>query len=114
MWRVYAAWMEGAVDADIEAIKDAMQARHNTNGPSPAEWVAATSRVKRARNTVFRIHAKTTQWIRRARRRRRFHLALDLPLAVGAGQPSPGIYWEMTGGADGTRTRDPRRDRPVF
>jgi hypothetical protein len=25
MWRVYSAWMEGAVDSDIEAIKSAMQ-----------------------------------------------------------------------------------------
>jgi hypothetical protein len=26
MWRVYSAWMDGATDADIEAIKAAMQA----------------------------------------------------------------------------------------
>ena len=32
--------------------------------------------------------------------------------------PEGGIIWEekliINGGADGTRTRDPRRDRPVF
>jgi hypothetical protein len=25
-----------------------------------------------------------------------------------------GFAWKGLGGADGTRTRDPRRDRPVF
>jgi integrase len=107
MWRVYAAWMQGAVDADIETIKCAMQAQDNMNGPSPAQRVAAASGVRRARRAVPRMDANTKQRIRRGRRRTRLHLALDLPLAAGGAQLSPGIYWEITGGADRTRTENP-------
>jgi hypothetical protein len=96
MWRVYAAWMDGAVEADIEAIRCAMEAQFNTQAPPPAEKVALASRVRRARRAVRP---------RRGRRRTRAYLPLDLPVAVGDYRPSPGFYWEITGGADGTRTR---------
>ena len=35
MWRVYSAWMEGAVDSDIEAIHSARQLPVTHRGPRP-------------------------------------------------------------------------------
>lgn len=35
MWRVYSAWMEGAVDSDIEAIRSARQLQVTTREPAP-------------------------------------------------------------------------------
>jgi hypothetical protein len=40
--------------------------------------------------------------------------ATNLPPAGGWGRLSWRKHSQRTGGADGTRTRDPRRDRPVF
>jgi hypothetical protein len=35
MWRVYSAWMEGAVDSDIEAIQSARQLPSTQREPTP-------------------------------------------------------------------------------
>ena len=89
MFDRYGTWMEGASEADIEATRCALEAdstagRINVNPIAPPEAPG---------------------------------FATTMPLEKGWGR----LSWrkvkhfnQLTGGADGTRTRDPRRDRPVF
>ena len=88
MLSTYARWTEGATEADIATIKRAME-----HSPVPA-CTTAPSNTLGAPGTATRV-----------------------PLEGGWGR----LSWRkakqfrgLTGGADGTRTRDPRRDRPVF
>jgi len=114
MWRNYSAWMDGAKHTDIHAIKAAMQTPFALEAPSTRKRVMARMR-RRSVISQSRLASASSQLGLRVRRwRPRAHLALDWALAVGAEHLSYGFCWQITGGADGTRTRDPRRDRPVF
>ena len=88
MLSTYARWTEGATEADVATIKRAMEHSPDpvcTTGPSNTLGAPGT--------------------------------ATRLPLEGGWGRLSwrkARYFRDLTGGADGTRTRDPRRDRPVF
>jgi integrase len=91
MLSMYGAWIEGSTEADIEAIKRSMQA-----AAMGAEIYGAGPPA-----APINPHGGATK----------------VPLDRGWGR----LSWRKTkhfnkinGGADGTRTRDPRRDRPVF
>ena len=105
MWRVYAAWMEGARDTDIGAIQAAMQSPFGVQAPPPRKRVTAAFRRRSGVPRAPGFALTSRRVLRRGWRRGRAHLALDLALAVGAEAISYGKYWKITGGADGTRTR---------
>jgi len=91
MYSRYGVWIEGANQADIEIIKTSMAAE-----PSGA-------RVERLQLPSYPLPSPD--------------LVTTRSLHEGWGR----LSWRkvkhfngLTGGADGTRTRDPRRDRPVF
>src|SRR5690606_11836104 len=94
----YAAWTEGATETDVEAIRRALE---------------------RSRERMFREHSsprrapavpRICHWIATRTRAGRN------PPSVGPPEPAEDQAFRLAkdGGADGTRTRDPRRDRPVF
>jgi hypothetical protein len=91
MYERYGTWIEGATEADVESIK-----RSTAAEPSglKLEELGLPSYPLPSPNLVT-----------------------SRSLAEGWGR----LSWRkvkhfnsLTGGADGTRTRDPRRDRPVF
>ncbi len=91
MLTMYGAWIEGSTEADIDAIKRSMQA-------------SATA------EEIYGAEPPQPPLNPRAG-------ATKVPLEGPWGR----LSWRKTkhfnkiiGGADGTRTRDPRRDRPVF
>ena len=99
MLTTYAAWAEGANETDGEAIRRAME-----RSPERACTVsiAAPDRPLQSPGFATRLpleperEEEPRQWGRLSWRKiKHFGLAKN-------------------GGADGTRTRDPRRDRPVF
>jgi integrase len=99
MLTTYAAWTEGATETDVEAIRRAME-----RSPERACTVsiAAPDRPLQSPGFATRLpleperEEEPRQWGRLSWRKiKHFGLAKN-------------------GGADGTRTRDPRRDRPVF
>jgi hypothetical protein len=92
MLGTYAAWTKGVIDADLAAIKCAME-RSPQRAPSSSRILVPTPRFSGA----------AAPWRPR-----------NLPPEGGWGHLSWRNYSQRTGGADGTRTRDPRRDRPVF
>ena len=92
MLTMYGAWIEGSTEADIDAIRRSMEANATAEEIYGAEPHPAVPLDPRAGAT-------------------------KVPLEAGWGR----LSWRKTkhfnkinGGADGTRTRDPRRDRPVF
>ena len=95
MLRAYAAWAEGAIEADIEAIQHAMvfspratrKAATGNNPASAVRWVVPqpSSAVEHARHD---------------------HLAVDLPVANFWQKVTRGITTIFTGGERGTRTLD--------
>ena len=84
MLTTYAAWTKGATDTDVAAIKRAMECL-----PTPCYLANDPSSPPASPGAV------TT-----------------LSLGEGWGRLSWRKYKDFSGGADGTRTRDPRRDRP--
>ena len=88
MLSTYAAWTKGATETDVERIKQAME-----RSPEPVYPAASHDGLRSLASPEF---------------------ATDLPPEGGWGRLSWRKYSQRTGGADGTRTRDPRRDRPVF
>jgi hypothetical protein len=85
MWRVYSAWMEGAVDSDIEAIKSAMELESGAIAPQ----LGGAPDTKR-------------------------HLAIDLSLERTGISASLRFSWEIFNGKGGTRTLDPGiMSRPI-
>jgi integrase len=100
MLRAYAAWAEGAVDADIDAIKGAMAASPRT----PKR--AATSDV--APDKSLQSHAPSAA--RKVRSRidldRQDYLSVDLPMADLLPRVTSGNATKFTGGERGTRTLD--------
>jgi integrase len=88
MLSTYAAWTKGATDADVEQIKQAMERSPEPIYPAPSH---------------DGLHCLAPP-----------RFATDLPPEGGWGRLSWRKHLQRTGGADGTRTRDPRRDRPVF
>jgi integrase len=88
MLSTYAAWTEGATEADVEMIRKAMQQSPHMLSPC-ADGIPS----KPLGPLGF---------------------ATNLPPPGGWGRLSWRKYSRRNGGADGTRTRDPRRDRPVF
>jgi hypothetical protein len=90
MTTTYGVWIDGSKDADVTAIATAFAAEPTglqLEREVPSEPPGAPK------------------------------IATKLPLEQGWGR----LSWRkvkhfnsLTGGADGTRTRDPRRDRPVF
>ena len=88
----YGAWIENATQADVEEIKRSMVAE-----PAGARVVAAPY-----------VPSATPESP---------GFASNLPVEEGRGRLSWGktkYFNNLTGGADGTRTRDPRRDRPAL
>jgi hypothetical protein len=88
MLSTYAAWTKGATEADVKCIQRAME-----RSPEPIYPTASHDGLGPLASPEF---------------------ATDLPLDGGWGRLSWRKYSQRNGGADGTRTRDPRRDRPVF
>ena len=88
MLGMYGAWIEGSTDDDIATIKRSME----------AGAAAAT------------IHGTTPPAVPA----NSLPGATKLPPTGGWGRLSWRKIKKNNGGADGTRTRDPRRDRPVF
>jgi integrase len=76
MLRVYAAWTEGAIDADLDAIKHAMATTTRHIPRAPAELAPATVSAPGISNTA------PTAATRKRDRLPRLDLALDLPLAI--------------------------------
>lgn len=103
MLSVYAAWTQGLRE-DVAAIRRALRApafatreRQETCDGSRCEKQMHPGKAKRDRPPSPAVD-----------------LAIDLPIATA---DVPTRRWKdrkRNGGADGTRTRDPRRDRPVF
>ena len=88
----YGTWIENATDADVEEIK-----RSLASEPTGAK-VTATAAVPSATSEApgFASNSPVEEsWGRLSWRKTKY-------------------FNSLTGGADGTRTRDPRRDRPVF
>ena len=88
----YGTWIENATDADVEEIK-----RSLASEPTGAK-VTATAAVPSATPEApgFASNSPVEEsWGRLSWRKTKY-------------------FNSLTGGADGTRTRDPRRDRPVF
>ena len=94
MLSTYAAWTKGATEADVETIKAAMERSPHDHRAGECAPDSLVSEIR---------------------------VPLQSPEAVT--KLSPGRVWgrlswrqhsQRNGGADGTRTRDPRRDRPVF
>jgi hypothetical protein len=122
MLSAYAAWAEGAREEDIAAIWDAM----NGEGPNPCS--TALNRPPRCpgpSDTSRTLPSDSDLAIRVADRSVQdedpvpeeetedsfaSEIASSAALLV-ANYLKP---MRIIGGADGTRTRDPRRDRPVF
>ncbi len=92
MLRVYAAWAEGMLESQVTAIRKAMG--------------------------VFEVperEARTTENERRLQAGQAMDdWPVNWPVTPTGTLVSAGFSRERIGGADGTRTRDPRRDRPVF
>jgi integrase len=97
MLRAYAAWAEGAVETDIEGIKDAMAASPRTHKR------AATSDASTAKSS----HAHPQSVARKGRLRidleRQDYLSLDLPMAASRLRLTSGNATKLTGGERGTR-----------
>jgi hypothetical protein len=91
MLSTYAAWTKGATETDLAAIKRAME-----RAPSSSRIVVQTPRFSGDGPLASP------------------EFATSLPPEGGWGRLSWRKYSQRNGGADGTRTRDPRRDRPVF
>jgi len=90
----YGTWIENATEADVEAIRRSLAAE------------ATGTRV--AAMAITQVPSATPAPP---------EFASDLPVEEGWGRLSwrkIKYFNSLTGGADGTRTRDPRRDRPVF
>ncbi|MDB6042821.1 MAG: Bbp50 [Gammaproteobacteria bacterium] len=88
MLGMYGAWIEGSTEADIAAIKRSMEAE-------------ATAKVIHGAGPP-QVPANPPPG------------ATKVPPTGGWGRLSWRKIKKKNGGADGTRTRDPRRDRPVF
>jgi hypothetical protein len=89
MLRVYAAWAEGAIEADIKAIKRAMRS-------DPASALTATTSPQ-GRTPPGRTCPQPGP----------NHLAADLAVGRGADELSAGEAKDLTGGERGIRTRAP-------
>jgi len=145
MHSVYAAWVEGARECDIAAIRRAMGHEQEMASRNPtvlAPVPAPTTRISRAVPDGF-LTGPGTEFQRLTIRIRMDTSSLDVTDSKGEtpprreAEPAPepkrkrrtgkksaseqkpkAPKWltgmRKTGGADGTRTRDPRRDRPVF
>jgi hypothetical protein len=120
MLTVYAAWTEGAVEADFWAIQDAL---YRTDLDT-LRLAAVTPLAAIGTTPAADPGSEGPEAMPARRRALRQHEA-------GAGSEKGGFGTEYgtpevadllkcltalrnLGGADGTRTRDPRRDRPVF
>ena len=95
MLRAYAAWAEGAIEADIDAIQHAM----NFNP-------RATRKAITGNNPAATVLSVLPQPISIVESPRRDHLAVDLPVATLWQKVTRGITRILTGGERGTRTLD--------
>jgi hypothetical protein len=101
MLRAYAAWAEGAVEADIEAIRRAMAVNPRTIRLA-ATSAASTGESPQA--VIRSVAPKPSSIVETARRN---HLSVDLPLATLWQKLTYGITRIFIGGERGTRTLDP-------
>ena len=123
MLTVYAAWVEGAVEADVRAIRRAMYhspskvskkraaatAACESNAPPPESQSALARTAIRSGRKVGANPGPALMELMEPHPLGSEMGSKELPLwATGLNR------LEKFGGADGTRTRDPRRDRPVF
>jgi hypothetical protein len=92
MLRVYAAWTEGAIEADLDAIKRAMAAATRNRPRAPAELARAVVNAPSLSNTM-RAAAR-----RERDRLSRRDLALDLPLATKRRPLSVGMGRKLMAG----------------
>jgi integrase len=76
MLRVYAAWTEDAIEADLDAIKHAMATATRNIPRAPAELAPAVVNAPSMSNTVRAAARRERDWLPRR------DLALDLPLAT--------------------------------
>jgi integrase len=125
MLTVYAAWTEGALEADVAAIRRAMRGPAcatrlvpTDSVPPPSPELKANAPAERSIQDTAKPRARQERSTKQApgttARVTQADLAADLSVArTWNGLSARGVR-KMIGGADGTRTRDPRRDRPVF
>jgi integrase len=100
MLRAYAAWAEGAIETDIEAIKHAMDF-------SPrAVKRAATSKASTGENPPAAVKLIEPQPTPAVETAPHDHLSVDLPVATFWQKVTHGITMILTGGERGTRTLD--------
>jgi hypothetical protein len=121
MLTVYAAWAEGAPESDSRAIRTARNPkeertiRHPDATAAPVNDASTIKSSAAARRPITRTSRAPNPSLRANQAcQTTGDLALDLAPASLAHRASPSNYWRNRGGADGTRTRDPRRDRPDF
>jgi integrase len=100
MLRAYAAWAEGAIEADIEAIQHAMD--FNPRAIKRAATAEASTR-ENPPAAVKLIEPQPTPAVETARHD---HLSVDLPVATLWQRVTHGITRIFTGGERGTRTLD--------
>jgi hypothetical protein len=97
MLRAYAAWAEGAIETDIEAIKHAMGFSPQTIEPA-ATAVAPTGDSPQA--TTRSVVPQPSSVVETARH---VYLSVDLPVATLWQKVTRGITRIFTGGEIGTR-----------
>jgi integrase len=100
MLRAYAAWAEGAVEADIEAIRRAMAFNPRTIR------LAATSAASTGESPQAVIRSVAPKPSSIAETARHNHLSVDLPVATLWHKLTHRITRLFTGGERGTRTLD--------
>jgi integrase len=101
MLRAYAAWAEGAVEADIEAIQHAMA--FNPRGIRRA----ATSDTSTGKSPQAQAQSAERKGCSRTDLESQDYLSVDLPAATLWQKVTHGITRYFTGGERGTRTLDP-------
>jgi integrase len=119
MLTVYAAWTEGAVEADFWAIHDAMyrtdldtlRRRSVTHLAAIGTTPAADHETSEPEPTGARPRASSQQGVGAQGEAEGFGTEYGTPEIADLLKCLTAL--KKLGGADGTRTRDPRRDRPV-
>jgi hypothetical protein len=106
MLTVYAAWTEGALEADVAAIRQAMRGPASASRVAPIDSIAEPSTGLEAAEKPQRASAGRRDTRRSATPAfERSDLAVNLSAESGRTPLSPRLPRHLTGGADGTRTQ---------
>jgi integrase len=97
MLRAYAAWAEGSIEADIEAIQHAMAFSPRATTKAP------TRQASTGNNPAAAIRGVVSQPSSAVETARHDHLSVDLPVATLWQTVTRGITRILTGGERGTR-----------